>query len=118
VIPGNVRILAPEGDNEAQQLGVDFYETFKAAHWHMNDPIVMSFREIGAPIPSDVIVFDHGEPVTTPTPVLTILQPGDPGIGLKAFLIQTGFKFHFERRLGTPEGIIDIQIGPNPNQYQ
>jgi hypothetical protein len=57
-----VSIMAPVGDNNCQQLGVDLYETFKAAKWKMKDPIVLSFEHIGGPVEPDIMVSAHGTP--------------------------------------------------------
>ncbi len=45
-----VNVRAPAGDNEGQQLGIDIYGTLKVAGWTMENPIVMSFMNIGGPV--------------------------------------------------------------------
>jgi hypothetical protein len=108
-----VNVRAPMGDNEAQQLGVDIYSTLKAARWTMQNPIVMSFTKVGGPVEPGVTVFIHGAPVTG-TSQLT-LPDTDPKMALANLLRKSGISVNFVPQLDTPEGIMDIQVGPAPN---
>ena len=109
-----VNVRAPLGDNEAQQLGLDIYDTLRAAGWVMENRIVMSFEKIGGPVEPGITLFIHGEPVTETKEVR--LPDGDPLLSLKALFEKAGLEFGSVPQLTTPEGLIDIQVGPAPKK--
>jgi len=108
-----VKVRAVAGDNEAQQLGVDIYNTLKAAGWTMQNPVVMSFFKVGGPVEPGVTVFVHGEPVVSSTQVS--LPANDPRMALANLFRKANVSVVFEPQMDTPEGLLDIQVGPAPN---
>jgi hypothetical protein len=108
-----VNVRAVGGDNEAQQLGVDIYGTLKAAGWTMQNPIVISFIKVGGPVEPGVTVFIHGDPVSSTTQVS--LPNNDPRMALANLLRKSNIAVSFVPQMTTPEGLLDIQVGPAPN---
>jgi hypothetical protein len=108
-----VNVRAVTGDNEAQQLGVDIYATLKSAGWTMQNPIVMSFIKVGGPVEPGVTVFFRGAPVTSNTQLS--LPNSDPKMALANLLRKSDVTVNFVPQLDTPEGFLDIQVGPAPN---
>jgi hypothetical protein len=109
-----VNVIVMAGDNEAQQLGVDIYNLLKNSGWTMENQIVVSAMKVGGPFEPGVVIYRHGEPVTTETTVS--LPAGHPLLALRAFFEKAQLKYTAQQRMGTPEGVIDIEVGPSPKE--
>jgi hypothetical protein len=84
----------------------------KNSGWTMQNLIVMSAMKVGGPFEPGVVIYRHGDPVSTSIS----LPNGDPLLALKALFEKTQLKFMFSQRMGTPEGVIDIEVGPAPKE--
>lgn len=112
--PSSANVLAETPNREAQQLGLDIYAILHNAGWTTRDQSVRGFMSVGGPTQDGIVVFTHGQPINAGETLHLDLPNNDPLLVLQDFCKSAKLKCVFERRMETPEGSYDIQVGPNP----
>jgi hypothetical protein len=76
--------------------------------------IVMSAMKVGGPFEPGVVVYFHGQPVTSNTSIS--LPSGHPLLVLQTLFQKAQLKFMMASKLDVPEDLIQVEVGPAPRE--